>query len=75
MVARPEIALWRAVIAQAIKDARSRPAQSPPDPEIESVHNWIEHGGVSFETVCGLADLDPGHVRRVTFSNPQAKAT
>ncbi len=68
-----EMALWRAVVEQALRDAtfglhRSvREPNQEPDEE-NHVHarlarRWLLSGGEDFRTVCDLADLDPTAVR------------
>jgi hypothetical protein len=53
---QPERVLWLHVMAQAVIDATSR------DRAIrKEVSDWIAHE--DFEIVCGMAGLDPAHIR------------
>ena len=53
---QPERVLWLHVMAQAVIDATSR------DRAIrKEVSDWISHE--DFEIVCGMAGLDPAHIR------------
>lgn len=53
---QPERVLWLHVMAQAVIDATSR------DRAIRrEVSDWIAHE--DFEIVCGMAGLDPAHIR------------
>ena len=54
-----EVMLWRAVIIQALSDARKR--QNPAEQERAAF--WLLAGGKDFQQVCEFADLDPDAVR------------
>ena len=65
-----ETVLWRAVIEQALKDARPRVNFGRGGSSGLCVHDhlaarsWLEGTNWNFSKVCEFADLDPSYVRR-----------
>lgn len=58
-----EIALWRAVITQALMDALNRSAKCEMRYEKSQAGVWLEGRMEDFFTVCHYAQLDPAYVR------------
>ncbi len=56
--ASPEVALWRAVILQAMRDAVGGKTHA------DAARAWLEKDTRYFRFVCSNADLDPDWVRR-----------
>jgi len=56
--ASPEVALWRAVILQAMRDAVGGKTHA------DAARAWLEKDSRYFRFVCSNADLDPDWVRR-----------
>lgn len=54
----PQVALWRAVILQAMRDAVGGKTHAA------AARAWLEKDSRYFRFVCGNADLDPDWVRR-----------
>ena len=76
----PELALWRAVISQAIKDGLKyhlgRPTeQDKSDAEWEHYRAflWFMRAGYNFRFACDMADLDPVLVRKTFIKKYQEK--
>ena len=63
--ARAEIALWRAVITQALMDAGSESRKPEALYHKFEATAWLTGGGRDFTTVCDYAALDPRYVRRM----------
>lgn len=61
---RGEIALWRAVITQALMDAGSNSAKKEMRLEKAQAVAWLSGRSPDFHTVCSLASLDPNYVRQ-----------
>lgn len=68
-----ELALWRAVISQAMDDVALRDIGAK-----RKARLWFKHAGADFRYVCSLADLDRDHVRMLALkriaeadANPQ----
>lgn len=56
---RGDVALWRAVISQALADAKSsNPIMCPPSSKREALH-WLTKFNKDFMAVCLHAELDP----------------
>lgn len=60
-VSTPELALWRAVIHQAITDAGHQSVDDNHDADRAAA--WLRNGRGDFKQVCILAGLDPDYVR------------
>lgn len=64
----PEIVLWRAVLTQAITDARRKLADNTMRPEAEvnkaQATEWIRSNCADFRAVCELADVDPDYMHQ-----------
>jgi hypothetical protein len=58
----PHLALWRAVILQAIIDARTHSLAPEAVAAKHSAINWLRLGNQSFRAVCDLADCSPHQV-------------
>lgn len=56
-----EVELWRAVILQAIKDANG--GNGIGLLERNAAKNWFSRGGLDFELVCELAEIDSNAIR------------
>jgi len=73
----PEVALWRAVIARAIKDAKGELESCYWTPKaqrraIQDAQNWFLRADFGFEAICYAAELVPEDVRarvieKITF--------
>lgn len=63
----PEVALWRAVIEQAITDGCSKPDDKSSKLDQVRARTWLTDNSSDFREVCALALLDPGAVRRVAL--------
>ncbi|MEQ1706626.1 MAG: hypothetical protein ABL867_11745 [Rickettsiales bacterium] len=61
--ARGEMALWVAVITQAIMDARSRCKKSESIYQKHEAICWLTGGSKDFNDVCLCAGLNPDYVR------------
>src|SRR5688572_29489715 len=59
---RSEIALWRAVITQALMDASSGSQKMEARHEKRRAIHWLLSDREDFETVCHFADLSPSYV-------------
>lgn len=59
-----EIALWRAVITQALMDAGSHSAKPDHRRDRREAIAWLSGGSEDFCEVCMLADKDPEDVRK-----------
>lgn len=57
------IALWRAVIAQAIQDATQYAASAPSKVYSGQARAWLLSNSLHFNEVCALADVEPSQVR------------
>lgn len=57
-------AVWRAVLTQALVDARSNMQNTEAKIEKARARSWLLNGGNDFNTVCELAGLNPEYVRR-----------
>lgn len=62
--ARSEMAMWAAVITQALMDAASNSAKPEARAHKEEARRWLLGGSEDFATVCDYAGYDPGYVRR-----------
>ncbi|WJR76009.1 hypothetical protein [Bradyrhizobium sp. NP1] len=60
-MAKPEQALWRAVIDQAITDASGK--MKCKEFDRAQALDWLLKPNRNFNEVCALADLEPDHVR------------
>jgi hypothetical protein len=60
---RGEMALWVAVITQAMMDALSRSRHPEAVYYKHEAINWLTGGSRNFKTVCLMAGLDPDYVR------------
>lgn len=60
---RGEVAMWRAVITQALMDALSGSNKTEMQYERSQAVVWLEGRGKDFHTVCHFAQLDPAYVR------------
>lgn len=60
---RSTVALWRAVIMQALDDATMFGATSKAKLEISQARSWLLSPNQHFNEVCALADLEPSQVR------------
>lgn len=58
-----EVALWRAVITQALMDAGSRSAKQEVRLSQAQAVAWLSGMSDDFVEVCGRAELDPDYVR------------
>lgn len=58
------VALWRAVFAQAIMDAKSRRTKKEYDYIRHSALNWLLSNQKDFKTVCEFAGYEPDYLRR-----------
>jgi len=73
---RGELALWRAVIAQALEDASGHPGalngwdvrRGTSGRVVEAARQWFREAGPAFATVCELAGLEPAAVRRAALA-------
>ena len=61
---RGEMALWVAVITQAMMDALSRSDNSEARYNKHEAINWLTGNSRNFITVCHYAGLDPDYVRK-----------
>jgi len=64
----PELALWRAVVNQAMKDGLKKPSShhsknSSANLEQQRSISWFTNQGGNFCAVCEMANLDPTFVR------------
>lgn len=57
-----EIALWRAVITQALMDAGSKSNKSEMRYNRAQAISWLSGTGPDFNTVCSLAGFEPEYV-------------
>lgn len=62
---RGEIALWKAVIMQALVDASSRSAKWEARQQKVEALSWLRGTSRDFITVCQLAEMDPDYVRKM----------
>lgn len=58
------VALWRAVFAQAIMDAKSRRTKKEYDYIRHSALSWLLDNHKDFKTVCEFAGYEPDYLRR-----------
>lgn len=58
-----EVALWRAVLMQALLDAASGSLHSTPSADRANAIHWLLDDRHHFPLVCDLAALDPAYVR------------
>ena len=84
---QPELALWRAVLAQALVDAykpsrakwegmdRSEmtAAHKRQQADREDAKKWLEGGGAEFQRVCTLADIDVEYIQDVVIPRHQSE--
>lgn len=62
--AKPAVALWRAVIAQAMQDAvMFCGVNKVKQLEVSQARSWLLTSNANFNEVCALADLEPTQVR------------
>lgn len=62
---RSEVALWRAVIVQALMDAASRSRKPDAMYHKNEAAAWLTGGGRDFALVCEHAGFNPFYVRRM----------
>jgi hypothetical protein len=60
---RGELALWRAVITQALMDAASNSAKMEAKHEKSQAVCWLTRYSEDFKTVCDFADYSPDYIR------------
>lgn len=60
---RPELALWRAVVAQALSDACAPTNWGTSKLERDNARGWLLNDSRDFRRVCEFASLDPDAVR------------
>ncbi len=60
---RPYVAMWRAVIMQAVVDARSESSKAEMAYEKQQAKVWLEGRNADFYWVCWMAEMDPQYVR------------
>lgn len=60
---RGEIAMWRAVITQALMDATSQSSKVEIQYEGRKAAVWLEGRNNDFHVVCRLAQMEPDYVR------------
>ncbi len=58
-----EVALWRAVITQALMDASSQSHKMEAQYEKSQALCWLAGHSEDFRTVCDFADFPPDYVR------------
>jgi len=58
-----EVALWRAVITQALMDAGSNSAKKEMRYEKAQAIAWLAGNSKDFKQVCVMADMEPEYVR------------
>ena len=61
---RSYMRLWRAVLAQAVQDAKSRRTKAEYDYIRHSALNWLLGSPKDFNAVCRFAGYEPDYVRR-----------
>lgn len=61
-----ELALWRAIITQALMDASSHSAKPEAQSDKHDAIMWLTHNTKDFTIVCDHAGLDADYVRRMT---------
>lgn len=57
-----ELALWRAVIEQALRDVNMRTSSNTPLIEVQRATTWFERRGDDFKKVCEYAGVHPDDV-------------
>lgn len=60
---RGEVALWRAVIVQALMDAASASGKQEMQQSKQEAIRWLLRGGEDFSIVCEMAEMNPERVR------------
>ena len=60
---RGDVAMWRAVITQALQDAGSDSKKKEMRLIKAQATSWLSGYSEDFYTVCALADMDPDYVR------------
>lgn len=61
---RGEIAMWRAVLAQALTDAVSKSPRFEERKPIRDAKKWLGERSADFDEVCDMAMLDPHVVHK-----------
>ena len=74
---QPELALWRAVLAQALVDAykpsRAKREGMDRQADREDAKKWLEGGGAEFQRVCTLADVDVEYMQDAVIPRHQSE--
>lgn len=59
-----EVALWRAVVMQALTDLGTKPADKYEELSKSRTEQWFDIDNVYFQRVCSLANLEPVYILR-----------
>ena len=62
----PEVALRKAIILQAVKDATSSSKSKEDNNSKIIAREWIFGDNPDFDTICNEAFLDPGYIKNIS---------